>query len=83
MAVSDETDLEARCPKLRCPSSVGPDVDTYESKKVIATVGLLSGAALVAAGALLYVTVPVEPGERPARVGAFLGPRASGIFGKF
>ena len=58
LALDDEARLREQCPELRCPGHLSSDVDAYESRKIVATVGLLAGSAVTAAGVVLYLTAP-------------------------
>jgi hypothetical protein len=81
LSLDDQSRLDGRCPDSLCPPNLSSDLDAYESRKTIATVGLLSGAALTAAGFVLYVTAPRS--EHAARVGLFWHGQTAGFQGAF
>ncbi|MGC4086313.1 MAG: hypothetical protein QM756_00165 [Polyangiaceae bacterium] len=81
LAASDEGRLLRDCPMSRCEPRFRSTIDAYESKKTIATVGLWSGAALVASGVALYLTLPARP--RTSRVGAYFAGQQLGVWGAF
>jgi hypothetical protein len=81
LALDDEARLRGQCPAMRCPGNLSSDVDAYESRKTVATVGLLTGATLTATGVVLYLTAPRS--ERSARVGLVWHGRSAGLWGAF
>ena len=81
LSLDDQSRLKSECPVSRCPAGLASDVDAYESRKTIATVGLLSGAVLTATGVVLYLTAP--RGERSARVGVYWLGQSAGLRGAF
>lgn len=81
LALEDESRLIEACPDSRCAARLSPDVDAYESRKTVATVGLISGAALAATGFVLYLTAPRA--ERSATVGLVWLGNAAGLRGSF
>lgn len=83
LALSQKSDLESACPERQCGPAHHGDNDSYETKKLISGVGLIAGAALVGAGAVLWFTAPSSNGEQHARVGAFYTGQALGVRGSF
>jgi hypothetical protein len=81
LSLNDEARLIDSCPRSRCPPSLSSKVDAYESRKTIATVGLISGAALAATGIVLYLTAPRA--ERSAALGVVWLGNAAGLRGSF
>lgn len=81
LSLDDESRLRSDCPNSRCPANLASDVDAYESRKTIAAVGLLSGAALTATGVVLYLTAP--RGERGARASLYWVGQSAGLRGAF
>lgn len=81
LAVDDESRLQNECPASRCPSALSSEVDVYESRKTVATVALLAGAAVTATGVVLYFTAPREP--RAGRVGVYFLGSSAGLRGAF
>lgn len=82
LAAGDEGRLLRDCPMSRCPQSLRSSVETYESKKTVATVALWSGAALVTGGVLLYFTLPKND-PKASSVGAFWAGSQAGVWGRF
>lgn len=82
VAAGDEGRLLRDCPMSRCPPSLRSNVETYESKRTVATVGLWSGAALVTAGVVLYFTLPKDE-PKASSVGAYWAGSQAGLWGKF
>ena len=83
LALSQKSDLETACPDRKCGPEQHGDNDSYGTKKLISGVGLIAGAALVGAGAVLWFTAPPSSGEQHARVGAFYTGQALGLRGSF
>ena len=82
LAAGDEGRLLRACPMSRCPASYRSSVETYESKKTVATVAIWSGAALATAGVVLYFTLPKnEPSA--SSLGAFWAGSQAGVWGRF
>ncbi|HET9932046.1 MAG TPA: hypothetical protein VFQ35_15190 [Polyangiaceae bacterium] len=82
LAAGDEGRLLRDCPMSRCPASYRSNVETYESKKTVATVALWSGAALATAGLVLYFTLPKSTPSSRA-LGAFWAGSHAGVWGRF
>ncbi len=60
------------------------DVDSYNTSRTISSIGLIGGAVLVGAGAVLYFTADSgEPSREQARVGAFFNGQQVGLTGRF
>lgn len=83
LALGNQADLQQRCPAARCPAALQSDVDTYESNKTIAAVGLAAGAALAAGGVVLYLTAKGSSDAGAARVGLWYGGETWGARGEF
>ena len=85
LAMGDKSDLEDQCnDDRRCPTSAGDAIDSYDTKRTISTIGLIGGAVLVGAGAVLYFTAGSGGSEpQQARVGAFFNGQQAGIVGRF
>jgi hypothetical protein len=81
LAVDDESRLQNECPGSRCRSALSSDVEVYESRKTVAMVSLLAGAAVTATGVVLYLTAPREP--RVGRVGVYVLGSSAGLRGAF
>jgi hypothetical protein len=84
LAIADQRSLSDRCPRGACPRRLEPEVDAYESKKTIATVGLASGLALGLGGVVLFLTArPSAPKSGHAQIGAFVAGDRAGVWGAF
>lgn len=84
LALQDEADLQSRCVRNRCDANLQPEVDAYESRKSISTVGLAAGAALVLGGAAVYLTLGgSEDDAQASRVGAYGTATGAGVWGTF
>jgi hypothetical protein len=82
LAAGDEGRLLRDCPMSRCAARYRSDVETYESKKSIATVGIWSGAALVATGVVLYIALP-RPASKTSSAGVYWRGSQAGVWGAF
>jgi hypothetical protein len=82
LAAGDEGRLLRQCPMARCPERFRSSIETYESKKTIATVGLWSGAALVTSGIVLYLTLPRRSAQSSS-LGGFWAGNEVGLWGSF
>jgi hypothetical protein len=81
MALHDEARLKTLCTGTHCPPSLASDIDTYRAEKTIATVGMLSGAALALAGATIYVLTPSP--AHSGSLGLTVTGRSVGLVGHF
>jgi hypothetical protein len=83
LALSQKSDLESQCVDRRCGPAQHGEVDSYGTKSLVSGVGIIAGAALVGAGAVLYFTAPSPAPEPQARVGAFCTGQQIGMQGAF
>jgi hypothetical protein len=85
MAIGDKGDLDDKCNADRqCGPELADDVDSYNTSRTISSIGLIGGAVLVGAGAVLYFTAESdERGQEQARVGAFFDGQQVGLTGRF
>ncbi len=83
LALSQKSDLDGKCPARRCGPAQYGDVDSYATKSLVSGVGIIAGAALIGAGAVLYFTAPSPASEQPARLGAFCTGQELGLLGAF
>lgn len=84
LALRDEAKLEGRCPDGRCPNALRQEIDSYESKKVIATIGMTAGTVVAAGGAVLYATASrAAPRQSSLGLVVFCDGRQAGIWGRF
>ena len=83
LALGQKSDLDAACPHRQCGPAQYSAVDSYATKSLVSGVGLIAGAALIGAGAILYFTSPSSSAEQHARLGAFVTGRELGLQGAF
>ena len=83
LALRDEARLSARCPKDTCTPDRQSELDSYESKKLVSGIGLISGVALGAGGALLFVLSSGSGSPDVARGGLYFAGREAGVWGAF
>jgi hypothetical protein len=84
MALGDKSDLDDKCNADRkCSSALSDDVDRYNTSRTISSIGLIGGAVLLGAGAVLYFTAPSGDPSRDERVGAFFDGQQVGLVGRF
>ncbi len=85
MAMGDKSDLEKRCTdENTCPPSASDDVDSYNGKRTISTIGFIGGAVFAGAGVVLLLTADSgKPSGEQARVGAFFNGQQAGVIGRF
>jgi hypothetical protein len=85
MAIGDKGDLDDKCNADRqCGPELADDVDSYDTNRTISSIGLIGGAVLVGAGAVLYFTAESDdPAQEQARVGAFFDGQQIGLTGRF
>jgi len=58
LAAGDKSDLDAHCPNRQCSPAYHDQNDSYGTKKTISSLGLIGGAVLAGAGAVLLFTAP-------------------------
>jgi len=58
LGLSQKSDLDAVCPERVCPPSQHDELDTYETRSTISSVGLIAGSVLAVTGAALVLTAP-------------------------
>lgn len=83
LALAQKSDLEAACPAHECGPDEHASNDSYETKKLVSTLGLVAGAALVGAGAVLWFTSDAPAQSAHARIGAFYNGQQLGLRGAF
>jgi hypothetical protein len=85
LAASDKTDLDQHCPSRRCPPDYHDTNDSYGTKKTISSIGIIGGAVIAAAGAVLVFSAPDR--KPPARAGlqlrGYLTASSGGVMGAF
>lgn len=88
-ALSIKSDLDATCPKRKCPPPSHGDVDSYDTMKTLSTGLFIGSAAGVLVGIALLTTAPRARtlGELPAPRGVawhpVVGPGSAGVAGAF
>ncbi|MBW2455010.1 MAG: tetratricopeptide repeat protein [Deltaproteobacteria bacterium] len=84
LAVDRHGTLEEGCADGRCPPDLHDDVDSYDTLRPIATIGLIAGGVLVATGVTLVLTAPGEPASADqVSLRAFVTPELCGLAGTF
>lgn len=87
LALSDKSDLERACPGRECEPLYHDRNDSYGTKKTVASIGLIGGAVLAAAGAVLIFTAPSGDagagGSPRLRVSGYVAPNGLGVSGAF
>lgn len=82
LASSDEKDLSEHCPEQKCGPAYHDLNDSYGTKKTLSSIGIVGGAALAAAGAVLVFTAP--SGSRDsAHLRGYLSASGAGVMGAF
>jgi hypothetical protein len=84
LAAGDKSELDAHCPDRRCTPEFHAQNDSYGTKKTVASIGLIGGAVLAGAGAVLVFTAP---DRAPARAGVswrgYVMANGAGVLGAF
>jgi hypothetical protein len=83
LAAGDERELSDRCPERQCAPAYHGDNDAYGTKKTISSIGIIGGAALAAAGAVLVFTAPSESKETGLRLRGYVSLDGGGLMGAF
>jgi hypothetical protein len=78
LALHRRASLSDACPDGHCTAQYAGQVDTYRTLANISTVATIAGAAGVATGAILLLTVPRSPS-----VNVYAGALSAGIAGRF
>jgi hypothetical protein len=78
LALHRRASLSDACPDGHCAAQYAGQVDTYRTLANISTVATIAGAAGVATGAILLLTVPRSPS-----VNVYAGALSAGIAGRF
>lgn len=85
LAASDESDLDRGCPSRRCAPEFHDLNGSYGTKKTIASVGLIGGAVLAGAGAVLVLTAPARGAAASAglQLRGYMSASGGGVLGAF
>jgi hypothetical protein len=81
LAVAKHADLSPQCPDRACPPALHGDVDALDRLRLVSTIGLAGGAALMGAGAILLLVR--SDGAAPPSTSAWIGPGVAGLRGEF
>jgi len=85
LAASDKSDLDQQCPRRRCPPEAHDLNDSYGTKKTVSSIGIISGAVIAGAGAVLLFTAPNQaPAARAGwQLRGYLTASGAGVMGAF
>jgi hypothetical protein len=81
LALGKKSTLDDACKQRACMPAQYGTLDTYNSLRTISTVGLISGAVLLSAGAILLLTGSERTSEHAA-ITPLLGPGWAGVKGR-
>lgn len=82
LALGKKSDLDGNCPGRKCGPAYHSEVDSYDRLKLISTIGLISGVAFGAAGALLLLTAGHDAAGEHAGLVPVLAPGFAGVRGR-
>jgi len=81
VAADQQSSLD--CPGGSCPPGTDPGaIDSYNSMRVISSIGFIAGGVLAAGGVTLLLTAP-RPASKSASVRPYLGWASVGVRGQF
>ena len=87
MVLSQESDLEGRCPNRQCPPEAHADAESFDTLRTTSTVGFVIGGLGLATGVTLLLLAPddeeADAPEQGARIEPLLGVAAFGVRGVF
>lgn len=84
LAAADKSDLDAGCPNRQCPPSLHDQNDSYGTKKTISSIGIIGGAVLAGAGAVLLFTAPSRSAQgRNVELRGYVTASGAGLWGAF
>ena len=85
MAAGDKSELEGNCPNRQCPPPYHDQNDTYGTKKLLSSVGIIGGAVLAGAGAVLLFTAPSSASGqgRAVTLQGYVAASGAGVRGVF
>lgn len=84
LAASDKSDLDNKCPNQRCLPQFHDQNDSYGTKKTIASIGIIGGAVLAGAGAVLVFTSPAPSAQKAGvRLRGYVTASGAGVMGAF
>ena len=82
IAISKKSALDDNCPGGECAPEFHGDVDSFETTRLVSTIGLVAGGVLAAGGLVLVLAAPSDDGGS-ASVRLHLRPAGLGISGRF
>jgi len=85
LSASDKSDLDAHCPNRRCPPDYHDQNDSYGTKKTISSIGIIGGAVLASASAVLIFTAPSAASSqgRGVELRGYMTASGGGVLGAF
>ncbi|MEQ9321407.1 MAG: tetratricopeptide repeat protein [Polyangiaceae bacterium] len=83
LAIAKKGDLDDNCPGGECPPEFHGDVDSFQTTRVVSTVGLIAGGVLAAGGVVLVLTAPGGDDGGHATVKLHVQPAGVGLSGRF
>jgi hypothetical protein len=84
LAAGDRSDLDAGCPNRRCPPALHDQNDSYGTKKTVSSIGIIGGALLAGAGAVLLFTAPSRTTQgRDLELRGYVNASGAGLWGAF
>lgn len=82
LAIAKKGELDDNCPGGECRPEFHGDVDSFQTTRMVSTIGLIAGGVLAAGGLVLVLTAPSDDGESVA-VRLHLQPTGAGLSGRF
>lgn len=83
LAASDKSDLDGACPNRQCGPAQHDQNDAYGTKKTISSIGLIGGAVLAGAGAVLLFTAPSRSPQGHLELRGYVTASSAGVWGAF
>ena len=84
LAASDKSELDKNCPNQRCFPQFHDQNDSYGTKKTIASIGIIGGAVIAGAGAVLVFTAPERSAQQSGvRLRGYVTASGAGVMGAF
>lgn len=85
LAAGDKSDLDANCPNRQCGPAYHDQNDSYGTKKTISSIGIIGGAVLAGAGAVLLFTAPSAERTqgRAVTLQGYVTASGAGVWGAF
>lgn len=83
LAIAKKGGLDDDCPNGECSPEFHGDVDSFQTTRLVSTVGLIAGGVLAAGGLVLVLTAPSDDDEVGAIVRLHVRPAGVGLSGRF